>query len=239
MCNSALGNHDPAGKTTIFKNVLHHNTKFEVVMNKNDITRFIGPSAGYQCAHIAKSCDMRLLDYSGELFGHSSIDYLMEATRLFSIGWNSSKITSTTNTFLPGVKKNQLCDSCRDDSYCESGKCYQGYCVTFHIAPQPTFCPQPNPLKEKSRTPWGDRTPCFQGSHCISGSCVENLYCSDACKLDSDCKTGRCEGILGSRTCQEKMLYGEWCNENDDCISGQCNLWKWSSWITGGWVCNN
>jgi hypothetical protein len=235
---SALGNHDPSGQNTNFKNVLHHNTKFEVVVNKNDVTKLIGSPAGYQCNHIAKSCDMRLLEFTGELMGHSSVDYQMEAGRNYSIGWGSNIMTNNSNAFLPGVMKNQLCDSCRNSSYCESGLCYDGYCVTFHVAPQPTYCPQPNPLT-KSRTPWDDRTPCFQPNHCASGVCVDKKYCSNICKADSDCATGRCEGYFGSRVCTNKLAYGEGCNENDDCISNRCDLWQWTSWITGGWVCNN
>jgi len=191
----------------------HAGVKFEVVKNEYDyVARQIGSMDGSQCSHIASSCDVRKLWFEATLQntgGHSPSYYQRYVSAQYSRGWEdkSLAVVDWEMLFLPGVKKNVVCDRCEDgrNEWCESGNCYEaeGECRVDDRLP--TYCPA------DSRKP-------DQRADCPNGN--------------DDCKSGRCDAheefvwsLLGYKQCYEKNNIGESCNENSDCQSGYCHWW--------------
>ena len=54
-----------------------------------------------------------------------------------------------------------------------------------------------------------------------------------ACVFNSDCRSGRCEGIK-PRICEARLGIGSYCNEDSDCISGHCS-WRFQCQEPSGW----
>jgi pimeloyl-ACP methyl ester carboxylesterase len=58
---------------------------------------------------------------------------------------------------------------------------------------------------------------------CVDQRCRQGFGGGDgvACNDDSDCESGRCEG-LSPGECKPQLGSGEWCNEHSDCTSRRC-----------------
>ena len=101
---------------------------------------------------------------------------------------------------------------CRGDGDCAmTGRCDSGLC-----AAKLSSCQRCNEHKD-----------------CLSEKCTWRFRCTGqdglmddqcACNFDSDCRSGRCEGVVKSR-CKAKLPLGARCNESSDCASGRCS-WK-------------
>jgi pimeloyl-ACP methyl ester carboxylesterase len=74
---------------------------------------------------------------------------------------------------------------------------------------------------------------CDADSDCQSGTCGWNRRCAGtdagglmddwcSCATGSDCRSGRCEGIV-PRVCQPRLASGALCTEDNDCSSGTCS----------------
>lgn len=53
------------------------------------------------------------------------------------------------------------------------------------------------------------------------------------CIFNSDCRSGRCEG-LKPRICEAKLADGAYCNESQDCLSNYCS-WKFRCEKSKSW----
>lgn len=106
-------------------------------------------------------------------------------------------------------------DECVDDEDCLTGRCDSGHCL-------PKL---------------GSGMGCDEDSDCASEKCylfqctnMDGLMDDECtCVLNSDCDSGRCEGVA-SRTCRAALGLGAKCNEHSDCISDYC------SW---GFICED
>jgi len=99
---------------------------------------------------------------------------------------------------------------CEVDGDCDTGRCDSGLCV-----PKLGSCMH-----------------CDEDSDCFFGSCAWNGRCTGEnglmddecfCALNSECQSGRCEGIT-HRVCQATLPLEAHCNEGSDCTSGHCSL---------------
>jgi len=193
----------------LIQNTAHNGVKFEVVKNTFDyVARAIGSIDGSQCSHIASSCEVRKLWFGASVqttLGHAGWAYESYSTAFYTIGWEEEIQAQIdwNNLFLPGVKKNVVCDRCMNgvDDWCESNNCYEpeGECRI------------------------GDKLP----STCPAESERSNQR-SD-CDVNSDCDSGRCDShedpffaSLLYFQCYEQVPDGSTCNESSDCLSGYC-----------------
>lgn len=99
---------------------------------------------------------------------------------------------------------------CKNDAECESRRCDSGVCV-----PKLGSCMS-----------------CDENSDCLYGTCGHSFLCSGpggllddgcTCVLNTDCTSGRCEGVT-ERVCEARLALGGNCNENSDCISDFCSI---------------
>jgi Lipase (class 3) len=106
--------------------------------------------------------------------------------------------------------------SCKRDTECETGRCDSGVC-----SPKLASCMM-----------------CDEDSDCLYGHCSAQFRCSGENKLmdndclcffNSDCHSGRCEGVRPS-VCEAKLGEGAYCSESSDCESNQCS---WSFRCSG------
>eukprot|EP00751_Fragilariopsis_kerguelensis_P014946 CAMPEP_0170778130 /NCGR_PEP_ID=MMETSP0733-20121128/12205_1 /TAXON_ID=186038 /ORGANISM="Fragilariopsis kerguelensis, Strain L26-C5" /LENGTH=803 /DNA_ID=CAMNT_0011121489 /DNA_START=167 /DNA_END=2578 /DNA_ORIENTATION=- len=194
----------------LIKNTAHAGVKFEVVKNTYDyVARSIGSIDGSQCSHIAKSCEIRKLWFEASrttTVGHGAWFYQSYSSAYYTRGWQdeSEAEVDWEKLFLPGVKKNVVCDLCMDgrNEWCDSGNCYaaEGECRVGDRLP--TYCP-------------ADSTRSEERADCPNGN--------------DDCVSGRCdahENLVRTPVCYETDNNGDRCNENSDCQSGRCRLFR-------------
>jgi hypothetical protein len=131
---------------------------------------------------------------------------------------------------------------CTLDVECESNRCERdGWAIWAHKRCVGADCnDSSNPCSSPdSRCEDGVCVPklsscqaCGEDSDCISGKCGWNRRCASDitglmddlcfCATGSDCRSGRCEGII-PRVCQPRLSAGAFCTEDNDCASNQCN----------------
>ena len=109
---------------------------------------------------------------------------------------------------------------CVTDKDCDTGRCDSGVCL-----PKRGSC---MPCDEDSDCAGGNRSSCLMPFfRCTNEEGKMDEQCS--CRVSSDCRSGRCEG-LKERQCEARLALGGKCNEHSDCLSGYC------SW---GFICES
>jgi len=146
---------------------LHDGVKFEVVLNTFDkLARPLSSVDGSACSHIARSDDVRWLWFRGGT-GHSVQYYTYDTITAYTHGWveEEEKQGSLDNLWLPGVQRNDVCDYCVDDRYCDSGLCDTTYdrCL-LEDGKKVTVCPS-------GTTNAGEHWRCRRDDECVSGKC--------------------------------------------------------------------
>ena len=97
--------------------------------------------------------------------------------------------------------------NCNSDEDCDTNRCDSGVCIQ----------------KLGSCEPCDEASDCA-GSHCLLFQCSNEQGLMDnacTCKRDSDCESGRCEGITPP-VCEAQLGLGATCNEASDCKSNYC-----------------
>jgi hypothetical protein len=153
---------------------LHNGVKFEVVLNTFDkLARPVSSVDGSACSHIARSDDLRWLWFRGGS-GHSVQFYTYGTTTAYTHGWveEEEKEGSLDTLWLPGVQRNDVCDYCDDDRYCDSALCDTTYnrCL-LEDGKKVTVCP-------RGTNDAGKRWRCRNDDECVSGKCRRSGWLS-------------------------------------------------------------
>ena len=126
---------------------------------------------------------------------------------------------------------------CSEDRECETGKCAKETSFAYKkcVGSQ---CVVDSDCEDTGRCDSGMCLPklgscmaCDEDSDCSGGLCLlPEFRCSGEgglmddkcnCNMESDCLSGRCEGII-PRLCEAQLGVGCTCNENSDCKSDIC-----------------